>query len=135
MRRDWNYSPEAWVFKSRSSAFGSRRHIPTESSIFVNDANGTMVLSSSREDRTQRRIVWETKQVTYSVGRTGKVSFRKRQMKVVPEGSRTEWGYHGSEDRYRAEWVDGDEDAPRIIGHHMLDPEWETSVQQVTVKV
>lgn len=84
------------------------------------------------------RIKWERHRLTFSVGRSGKVSFRRRAMKVYPDkgviGSKYDF-FEGTEGKYREVPQGGNPDVPVIWGRHELSDEWERQVVRLRIIV
>lgn len=133
----WHYGQERWLMGSRSKEF--HKQGTRETQVQVVNEEGTMLVTNEHPGRhplyRTRSLRWEKHREPFTVGRTGKISFRRVGQKVVPKGSRPSYGYDHKEQYKVLDWTGGDNDEPCIRGNHEIDHSFNERYTQIKVRV
>ena len=126
--------------RSHSREFFGRSAPATEVKVINED--GTMVLANGDQGKhpnyQRRRLLWDAHLPPFTVGRTGKISFRRVGQKVTPKGSSPDYGYKDDEDMHTwgvKGWSGGDPDEPSIRGNHEIHQDFEQRYAKIRVKI
>lgn len=121
MRRPaYMYSEEAFMLNSRSGTFHRAKIAAFPAGINVTDDKGSMELTHEG-NLTSRVCQFANGRPKLSVGRTGKVSFRRRRSKIIPNGSHPRYGQRTDGSWGVTTYDGGDEEDPRVTGEHEID--------------